>query len=233
MKSAVVLAGGIGSRIRSVSGGMPKALLDVDGRPFIEYVLDELVTAGIDHAVIACSYKWQMIAEYLGNQYRTLKIDYSVEQTPLGTGGAIKQAFDMFRLSEAIVVNADTLLIIDIAELYRQHYSHSGLVSLALQTVPDVTRYGGVTIGHDNQLSAFNEKTGSGSGLINAGVYIIDAKFWDHSDVVVGDKFSFETDVLQRYADLGVIYGFAKNAYFIDIGVPEDLDRARIEFKVY
>lgn len=230
MKSAIVLAGGIGSRIESVAGGLPKALLDVEGRPFIEYVLDQLIAAGVEQVVIACSYKWQMIADYLGDEYRDVNILYSVEQYPLGTGGAIKQAFDLFSLPEAIVVNADTLFKIDLAQLEADHHSHNAFVTLALRNVGDVSRYGEVTVGDRNQLSSFNEKSRSGPGLINGGIYIIDAETWDDAGIDVGDKFSFETDVLQN-VDLGIFYGFPMDGYFIDIGIPSDLERARKEFK--
>jgi len=230
MRSAIVLAGGIGSRIESVAGGLPKALLDVEGRPFIEYVLDQLIDAGVEHVVIACSYKWQMIADYLGEEYRTLSIDYSVEQYPLGTGGAIKQAFDLFDLPEAIVVNADTLFKIDLAELERQHHEHNAFITLALRNVDDVSRYGEVTVGDNNRLASFNEKSRTGPGLINGGIYIVDAETWDDTGIDVDDKFSFETDVLQR-VELGIFYGFAMDGYFIDIGIPSDLERARKEFK--
>ena len=231
MKSAIILAGGVGSRIESVAGGLPKALLDVEGRPFIEYVLDQLIDAGVEHVVIACSYKWQMIADYLGDEYRSLTVNYSVEQYPLGTGGAIKQAFDLHDLSEAIVVNADTLFKIDFAELERQHYHHNAFITLALRNVDDVSRYGEVTVNERNKLTSFNEKSRTGPGLINGGIYIVDAEIWDDSGVDVDDKFSFETDVLQN-VDLGIFYGFPMDGYFIDIGIPSDLERARTEFKI-
>lgn len=232
MRSAIVLAGGIGSRIESVAGGLPKALLDVEGRPFIEYVLDQLIDAGVEHVVIACSYKWQMINDYLGDEYRTLEINYSVEQYPLGTGGAIKQAFALFNLPAAIVVNADTLFKIDLAELERQHHEREAFISLALRGVDDVSRYGEVTVGDRGKLLTFNEKSRSGPGLINGGIYIIDAEIWDDDGIDVDDKFSFETDVLQQYVKYGIFYGFPMDGYFIDIGIPEDLERARKEFKI-
>lgn len=230
MKSAIILAGGIGSRIESVAGGLPKALLDVEGRPFIEYVLDQLIDARVQEVVIACSYKWQMIADYLGDNYRNLDIAYSVEQYPLGTGGAIKQAFDLHNLSEAIVVNADTLFKIDLPELEQQHHDHNAFITLALRSVDDVARYGEVTIDSRNKLTSFNEKSRTGPGLINGGIYIVDAEIWNDDGINVADKFSFETDVLQN-VDLGIFYGFPMDGYFIDIGIPSDLERARKEFK--
>ena len=231
MRSAIVLAGGVGSRIESVAGGLPKALLDVEGRPFIEYVLDQLIDAGVQHVVIACSYKWQMIADYLGDTYRSLAIDYSVEAYPLGTGGAIKQAFDLFNIQEAFVVNADTLFKIDLAELARRHRESNAFISLALRSVDDVSRYGEVTVRDHDKLATFNEKTRSGPGLINGGIYVVDVEIWDDSMIDVSERFSFETDMLQRYVDLGIFYGFPMDGYFIDIGIPSDLERARKEFK--
>ena len=228
MKDAIVLAGGIGSRIASVAGGLPKALLDVAERPFIEYVLDQLSDAGVERVIIAASYKWETIKAYLGSHYKNMLIEYSIEETPLGTGGAIKQAFELYLVKRAIVVNADTLFRIDLESLVAEHDAADAFISVALRQVPDMSRYGAVTLS-GSTLTSFGEKNVSGPGLINGGIYVIDSEFWNTSKTP--QSFSFERDVLESYTDLGMIDGFVKTGYFIDIGVPADLERARNEFK--
>ena len=228
MKDAIILAGGVGSRIASVAGGLPKALLDVAERPFIEYVLDQLADAGVDRVIIAASYKWEMIKGYLGSQYRNMLIEYSIEETPLGTGGAIKQAFDLYQVKEAIVVNADTLFKIDLSSMIAAHHEADAFISIALREVSDMSRYGAVTV-DGSSVRSFGEKNISGPGLINGGIYIVDSVFWNTSKTK--QSFSFEKDILEKYTDLGMINGFAQSGYFIDIGIPDDLERARKEFK--
>lgn len=229
MKDAIILAGGVGSRISSVAGGLPKALLDVAGRPFIEYVLDQLNDAGIHRVIIAASYKWEMIQGYLKSQYKNMLIEYSIEEAPLGTGGAIKQAFELYSVKESIVVNADTLFKIDLSALVVAHHEADAFISIALREVTDMSRYGAVTL-KGLLVESFGEKNVSGPGLINGGIYVIDSAFWDKSKTT--QSFSFEKDILEQYTNLGMINGFAQSGYFIDIGIPDDLERARNEFKM-
>jgi len=121
MRHAVLLAGGRGTRLESVSGGLPKPLMQVGGRPFIEHVLDNLVKAGCDHIVIAASYKWELLRDHLGSSYKGCALGWSIETQPLGTGGAIRQAFKLFDLAAAFVQNADTLFRVNLDALEKQH----------------------------------------------------------------------------------------------------------------
>jgi D-glycero-alpha-D-manno-heptose 1-phosphate guanylyltransferase len=227
VRNAVLLAGGLGTRLETVSGGLPKPLIPVGGRPFIEYVLDGLLNAGCDRVVIAASYKWQLLRDHFGDRYKQCAVDWSIENERLGTGGAIRQAFEVFNLEAAFVLNADTLFRVDLVELEFQHRKSGAEVTVALREVSDVARFGEVVVDASGRITLFSEKGRSGPGLINGGVYLIDGKVW--SGMKAANAFSFERDFLQKNAALGKFYGFTSREYFIDIGVPEDLERARRE----
>ena len=229
MKTAIILAGGLGTRLASVSNGTPKVLMPVDGKPFIEYVFDNLIASGVERAVVTASYRWELLHQTYGTRYKTLDLLWSVEVEPLGTGGAIKQAFDLHNVHEAVVVNADTIFKIDLQELEQFHRTHMSQITIAMRTVENVERYGEVTVDARGQLITFNEKSRVGQGLINGGIYLIDSSFWKHHSFE--PVFSFERDCLQKYAGQERIFGLAQGGYFIDIGIPEDLERAQIELK--
>src|SRR5580658_5693413 len=198
MRHAVLLAGGLGTRLESVSGGLPKPLIEVAGRPFIEYVLDGLAEAGCEHIVIAASYKWELLREHLGTRYRDCVLEWSIEATPLGTGGAMRQAFEHFDLETAFVLNADTLFRVDLAAMRAQHQLTSASVTVALREVADVSRFGEVMVDENGLIRRFNEKARNGPGLINGGIYLVDGRIW--SDLALVEDFSFERDYLQKRA---------------------------------
>jgi D-glycero-alpha-D-manno-heptose 1-phosphate guanylyltransferase len=225
MKHAVLLAGGRGTRLETVSGGLPKPLIQVGGRPFIEHVLDNLVEAGCDHIVIAASYKWDLLRDHLGSSYKDCTLGWSIETNPLGTGGAIHQAFKLFDLAAAFVLNADTLFRVNLNALEMEHLASRAAVTVALREVPDVARFGEVVVGEGGRIVLFSEKGRHGHGLINGGVYLIDGRVW--SDGRLSEAFSFERDFLQRRVATEALYGYIADGYFIDIGVPDDLERAR------
>jgi D-glycero-alpha-D-manno-heptose 1-phosphate guanylyltransferase len=227
MRDAVLLAGGLGTRLGSVSRGLPKPLIEVGGRPFIEHVLDGPVNAGCSRIVVAASYKWKLLRDHLGASYRGCTLDWSIEAEPLGTGGAMRQAFENFGLRAAFVLNADTLFRVDLAAMEERHLKSGALVTVALRETADVTRFGKVSVGEDGRIKLFSEKAGSGPGLINGGIYLIGDHVW--SDSVPLKAFSFERDFLQKRVATEQLYGFVAHGYFIDIGVPDDLDRARRE----
>src|SRR6266404_987948 len=224
MKHAVLLARGRGTRLESVSGGLPKPLMQVGGRPFIEHVLDNLVRAGCDQIVIAASYKWELLRDHLGSSYKGCALGWSIETKPLGTGGAIRQAFKLFDLAAAFVQNADTLFRVDLEALEKRHLASKATVTLGLREVPDVFRFGEVVIDGGGRIVLFSEKGRHGRGLINGGVYLIDGRAWRDSQLL--EAFSFERDYLQQRVDTEALYGYQADGYFIDIGVPDDLERA-------
>ncbi len=224
----VILAGGLGTRLRSEIGtNLPKPMAPVAGKPFLAYILDRLAAAGAKRIVLAVSYHYEVIEAYFRRQYRTLQIDYSVEETPLGTGGAIRQAAEKVVADDFLVLNGDTLFDIDFAKFYAFHQTNSAPISVALRQVEDTSRYGSVET-DGALLTAFCEKTESiGEGLINGGIYAIN-RAWLLQQTQP-EKFSFERDLLQPLAPQRHFCGLAFSDYFVDMGVPADYQRAKQE----
>jgi D-glycero-alpha-D-manno-heptose 1-phosphate guanylyltransferase len=224
---AVVLAGGLGTRIRAVADGLPKPMLSVCGRPFIEYILDLLIHAGVPSIHLAVSYRRQAIQSHFGTSYRGTRLLYSIEDQPLGTGGAILKCYREHQLRTALVLNGDTLFQVDLDGMVTAHRRANSRITIALRQVSDTSRYGAVTCDSDHRISTFQEKGSAHSGLINGGVYLVDRSAIE--DTVLPARFSFERDFIQNNVEALRPLGFISDGYFIDIGIPEDLARARME----
>lgn len=224
---AIVLCGGLGTRLGALTREMPKPLIEVAGRPFLERVLDQLLRGGgIDEIVLAVSFHWEKIRAAIGHEWRGVKVSYSVEAVPLGTGGAIRQALEHTGATEAIVLNGDTLLKFEAHELATFAREHDAQIALALTSVPDAGRFGRVQIGTDHRVASFEEKGAPVPGSINAGMYYVRA---DAFADVGASAFSFEQDVMKAGLARVRIYGLQTQAWFIDMGIPADLERARQE----
>lgn len=223
---AIVLAGGLGTRLRERVPDLPKPMAPIAGRPFLEYVLDGLLGAEVDEIVLAVGYKAESIQSHFGTTYRGLPIRYSVETSPLGTGGAIMQAISGNDRDASLVLNGDTLLRIDYRALMAWYRQQPVQVAMVLRRVEDVSRYGAVLL-EDGRVSGFAEKGRSGPGLINAGIYIVNAELF--TGLGLPRQFSFEADVLQAHCSSLAPRAYVADCYFIDIGVPESLDRAQRE----
>jgi NDP-sugar pyrophosphorylase family protein len=220
----IILAGGLGTRLAAVVKDVPKPMAAVLGRPFLEHQLDYLAAQGIQAATLAVSHKRDIIQNHFGAAYRGLKIDYAIEHEPLGTGGAIKQALG--NSESALVLNGDTYFPCDLAVFLAFHQRTSAALSVGLTHVENTARYGAVTVSESGQLTGFVEKAAaSGAGLINAGVYVLSPALL--SGFAVGEKFSFESEILQKRYAAGDVYGLNLAAPFIDIGIPEDYERAQ------
>ena len=200
----------------------------VFGKPFLSYVLDRLAEAGVQRVVLATGYKHESIEAWFGSVYREMEIVYSQENTPLFTGGAIRQAAKKLESRNFIVLNGDTLFDIDFQQFYNFHNAHNAFLSVALRHVEDTARYGSVQCEGD-RITAFREKVDScGAGDINGGIYAINRDWLMGLDMP--EKFSFEKELMQPLAGQEGFYGLSFNAYFIDIGIPEDYWRAQKEF---
>lgn len=223
---AIVLAGGLGTRLRERVPDLPKPMAPVAGRPFLEYLLDALARCGCDEMVLSVGHLWQKIEAHFGNSYRGMALRYAVEQTPLGTGGAI--AFALAQLppdtDAVLTLNGDTFLDVDFAQVLAHHRAAGLPISMVLREVDDTMRYGAVLVG-EGRVQSFADKGRSGPGLINAGTYVLDPRWF----LALGLPacFSMEADVLQaRCAELRPA-AFVTDANFIDIGIPDDFDRAQ------
>lgn len=224
----IVLCGGLGTRLGALTQQTPKPMLEVAGRPFLAYVLDHLVVEGVSGIVLAVGFQWQKIQAFVGEQWHGLPVEYSVESSALGTGGAILQSMDHFQLEEALVVNGDTLFSIDIGTFLQGAKARAVSTYIALRVVEDCSRYGRVVIDVTGKVTAFGEKGYVGSGLINGGICLQKRLPLKQLNM---EAFSFESDYLSAYCTNESMAGIPFNSYFIDIGVPQDLARAQIDFQ--
>jgi D-glycero-alpha-D-manno-heptose 1-phosphate guanylyltransferase len=220
----VVLAGGLGSRLRSVVDDRPKVLAEVNGRPFLSYILDQLCTAGVRRTVICIGYKGEQIREEFGDHYRDLEVAYSQETQLLGTAGALRQALPLLTGDVACVLNGDSYCAIDLALHWNWHRDREAEASLALVAVDDTSRYGSVEIDGDKRVVRFAEKQPGGkSGWINAGIYVLPIDLVN--SLPEGEVVSLEREVLPHWIGKGLC-GYQTSASFIDIGTPESYDLA-------
>ena len=222
---AVVLCGGLGTRLGELTRSTPKPMLMVAGRPFIAHVLDHLCSAPIEGTVLAAGFAWSALHDFVGSQWKGVPVSYSVESQAQGTGGALLLALRNEKLDEALVVNGDTLFKIDLREFLHPSSSRFS-TSIALRQIDDCSRYGRVVIGLDQRVLSFGEKGFHGPGLINGGIYL------QRRDALEGlgrSAFSLEVDYLACYYSSNAMRGIPSDAYFIDIGIPADFERAQTE----
>jgi D-glycero-alpha-D-manno-heptose 1-phosphate guanylyltransferase len=224
---AIILAGGFGTRLQSRLNGIPKPMVQVAGRPFLEILVDRLVDAGFDRVILSVGHLAKVIQDHFGGAWRGVAVDYVVEEEPLGTGGAIRKAMERISASSAFVFNGDTWLDVDAGAMAALHQQSQASITLALSRVADMARYGGVELS-DGKVVSFIEKGREGPGWINGGVYILSSDFQWPSNLPA--RFSFESDVLLPLLPSLNHAVYLSSGKFIDIGVPEDLDRAQGEF---
>ena len=176
---AIVLVGGLGTRLREVIPNLPKPMAPVNGRPFLEYLLEFWIRQGIDHVVMATGYKHEVIQNHFGKCYGSLSIDYSIEETLLGTGGAIFKSMEMLRENNPFfVLNGDTYFPIDTAKFMKFHQMRKSDMTLVLRTMPEAKRYGSVSIAEDGKILEFRPPGhGIPPFMINAGTYLCNKDF--------------------------------------------------------
>ena len=222
---AILLCGGMGTRLRSVVSDRPKPMADICGKPFLQYLLEMLRDKGITEVIFALGYMGEMIEEYFqdGSAFG-LKIAYSYEEEPLGTGGAIRNALPKILEEEVLVLNADTYFPMDYQGLYHFHQENDGDFSLATRAVPDISRYGAVRRDAAGRILAWNEKLEDGgqplAGEINGGIYVMKKSLI--AEIPEG-KQSLEQDCIPKWLSEGKrIFGLPFDGYFMDIGIPKD-----------
>jgi NDP-sugar pyrophosphorylase family protein len=225
---AIILAGGLGTRLRSVTGDSPKSLASVAGRPFLEYVLAQLVANGIGRAVVCTGFMSNVLEAHFGNgDSFGIELAWSVEDEPRGTGGALKLAEPALVGNRWLLTNGDSLFDISLRALIDEHAAHPAQATLALARVANARRYGRVTLADDGTIAAFDEKADIDiPGLINSGLYIIERGLL--AQIPADRPVSLEREVIAPLAGNGV-RGVAFDGFFIDIGIPEDFERAQEE----
>lgn len=222
---AVVLAGGFGTRLRAVVSDRPKALVSINGCPFVFYLLDQLADCGISRVIMCVGYMGREIKNVVGHQYREMLIHYSEETTPLGTGGALKNISTEFQSDQVLILNGDSYIDIDYSEFASWHAAKGGIFSIVVTTSLQAERFGAVRLGPESEVDIFVEKrlsSGENPGWINAGVYLAQRRFFDILNGMNADQISLEKEVFPSLIGQG-LYGYECNGRFIDIGTPESL----------
>ena len=223
---AIILAGGLGTRLQSVIGDLPKCLAPVAGRPFLSYLLDSSKKQGIRKFVFALGHKTDQIEAFVKKSLPEGSYIFSTEEEPLGTGGAIYKACGRAEGPNVIVLNADTYFGITYSNLAIIHELKKADCTLALKPMKAFDRYGAVEI-EKQTVTGFGEKKYHKEGLINGGVYALSVSSFLHKSFP--GKFSFERDYLEKDYRSGKFLAMVSNAYFVDIGIPEDYQRAQEE----
>jgi len=222
---AFVLCGGLGTRLRSVLSDRPKSMALVAGVPFLQLLLEDLRAQGVGEVILGTGFLAEQIEQYFGNGEKLgLRLRYSREQEPLGTGGALKLAEPLLG-DPVLVLNGDSFVEWSLTAARELFEKHDASLLMVLQTVPDVSRYGSVTVAPDGRVIEFVEKGAcSGAGLINAGVYLLRKEIV--SALPAGKAISLERDLFPGLLTCKV-YGLIAEGIFIDIGIPADLERAQ------
>jgi D-glycero-alpha-D-manno-heptose 1-phosphate guanylyltransferase len=223
---AIILAGGLGTRLAGRLEGVPKPMAPVAGRPFLEILLLQLRRAGCRRAILSVGHLRTVIEDHFGAAFDGMHISYAVEDTPLGTGGAIRQALAQASGDAVLVLNGDTFAQADYPGMMRFHRNEGATATIAVVHQADAARYGRVRV-KEKRVVAFEEKGQTGPGLINAGAYVLNRNLeWPAR---LGEKFSIETDFFAPELARLRPAAYEVRGYFLDIGVPEDLERAQRE----
>ncbi|MBZ7973165.1 nucleotidyltransferase family protein [Campylobacter molothri] len=211
---AIVLCGGLGTRLKSVIKDIPKPMAPINNKPFLEFIFTYLKKQKIDEIILAVSYKYEIIQEYFKDEFLNIKVRYSIEKEPLGTGGAIKQALELVK-EDCLVLNGDTFFDIDLTQMKL----NESKICLALKKMNDFDRYGSVELDNLGNITSFKEKQYLKQGFINGGIYLISKDIFEGFHLE--NKFSFEEFLQENYKNLKARAEIFED-YFIDIGIPED-----------
>lgn len=217
--TAVILAGGLGTRLRSVVADRPKVLAEVGGRPFLAYLLDQLALAEVRYVVLCTGYLGAQVQELLHDTYRGMHVVYSQESAPLGTAGALRLALPLFNSDPVLVMNGDSHCRTDLKAFLDWHTARGAQASLLLAEVPDTHRYGQVWTDEDGLVRRFTEKgDGGGPGWVSAGIYALSHCFMQA--IPGGGAISLEREVFPGWIGRGLC-GYRNEGRFLDIGTPE------------
>lgn len=223
MTEAIVLAGGLGSRLRSVVADRPKPMADVGGRPFLSYLLYRLAASGINSTVLSIGYMHETITSYFGAKYAGMDISYAIEESPQGTGGGLRDALRLVSGADTLVLNGDTFFAVDLGGIRAAHKESCADLTMALLPMKDFDRYGVVRVEGD-RVVAFEEKAPRDFGYVNGGVYVA-GRSLATALMGIDGSFSFEAFIERSVGEFD-IRAHISDSYFIDIGVPEDYERA-------
>jgi len=227
--TAIILAGGLGTRLQSIVNDVPKPMADINGKPFLEYIFYYLLKYNITDVILSVGYKQEIIKNYFKNKYKTINILYSSEDIPLGTGGAIKHAMKLVNNTNSVlIINGDTFFDINLINLYKEKDNNNFDIIIALKELSCFDRYGSVIV-KNNIIEKFQKKKFTKKGYINGGIYILNKNIFNNYKTL--DSFSFEDFLENNLSKIKAYAYISNNSYFIDIGIPEDYKQAKIDFK--
>ncbi len=202
-------------------------MADIQGKPFLAYLVDFLSRQGFNKVLLSVGYKHEIIKNFLKTQYNHTTIEYVTEDTPLGTGGAIRESLGHIQGNEAVVLNGDTFFDIDLNAMYSFHQKQNTSLSIAVKPMHDFDRYGTIVLEKD-RIVTFEEKAYKKFGYINGGIYIMNKSILNFLEQYSG-QFSFEADFLAKIVYTFTPSAFISEGYFVDIGIPEDYKKAQID----
>ena len=215
---AIILAGGMGTRLRTLVSDVPKPMADLNGKPFLEVLLNVLAEKGFVRIILAVGYMGSKIQEHFGKTHKGMEIVYVFEEKPLGTGGGLRSAMRKMNDNHVFVFNGDTFLDLE-TDLVEYTWKMNKQPIIVTRRVSDCSRYGRI-IKRNEYLFGFEERGTRGAGLINAGCYVLNKGFLDPFSL--GYEFSFEKEILQNKEKSSQFLVFESHGFFIDIGVPDD-----------
>lgn len=233
LNTAIILAGGMGTRLKTIISDLPKPMAPIMNVPFLTYQLNYLKHFGIKKVIFSVGYLSEKIIAHYNQSFENISIEYSIEKNPLGTGGGIRMAMSNLNEDLVLILNGDSFFDLDLEQFYNLHLEQKSEFSLALRYVNNSERYGNIEFNSSNQITSFIEKNQlNQSGYINAGVYILSKKLY-LQNTKPNINFSIEKDFFEKQLNQLIIKGFEFKNYFIDIGIPEDYLKAQDDFKEF
>lgn len=226
----IILAGGLGTRLKSVVQDLPKPMASVNGKPFLVYLLEYVSHFSPKEIILSVGYKWETIQAYFGEMYQNIPIRYCVEEIPLGTGGGIKKAVEIAENEQVCILNGDTFFGVNLQKMEAFHHKNNSDLTIAVRKMENFDRYGTILFGEMGNITNFAEKKALEEGYINGGIYFLRKSFLLEKNLP--EKFSFETEIMEKGYKENVFFAYQgdENQYFIDIGIPEDYAKANVYF---
>ena len=226
VRTAIILAGGLGTRLKKTVPNLPKPMAPIRDRPFLEHQMDYWIKQGINRFILSVGYLKELIIEHFGNTYKGIPIEYAIENEPLGTGGGLLLA-EKGLTEPFLVLNGDTFIEVDLDNLYEFHLERKSEWTFSLFRTSQFERYMGIDVSPNGEILSLKSESKESSGLANGGVYLIEPSVLGSLAFKAGDKASLEDELLPNFiSNGGVLYGKECKGKFIDIGVPEDYYQA-------
>lgn len=225
----IILAGGLGTRLKHLLNDIPKPMAPVNDVPFLTYLFRYLKKHQVQRVLLSVGHLHESIQDCFGSSFMGIDISYVIEDVPLGTGGAINKALQQAHSQNVFILNGDTFFDVDLNKMEQQHHQLEHEITIAIKAMQNYDRYGSVLV-KDSRIVAFEEKKETKQGYINAGTYLIDRQKFTSLNWPL--KFSFENDYLEKYCNSSFFAPYYSDGYFIDIGIPEDFHKVQSDFKI-